>query len=74
VSATQGKIEWARQREEEYSCQSRKAVLIEWRERWHKERGYKTSWPESIAALDQSFQSCLKLYNQLKKAESLALF
>jgi hypothetical protein len=26
-SVTQGKIEWARQREQEYSCQSRKAVL-----------------------------------------------
>jgi hypothetical protein len=28
VSVTQGKIKWARQREQEYSCQSRKAVLI----------------------------------------------
>jgi hypothetical protein len=27
--AAQGKIEWERQREQEYSCQSRKAVLTE---------------------------------------------
>jgi hypothetical protein len=32
VSVTQEKIEWARQREQEYSCQSKKAVLTEWRE------------------------------------------
>jgi hypothetical protein len=74
VSVTQGKIEWARQREQEYSCQSRKAVLIKWRERWHKKQGHKASWPESIAALDQPSQSCLKLYSQLKKAENSALF
>ena len=49
-------------------------MLIEWRERWHKERGCKASWPESIAALDQPSQSYLKLYSQLKKAESSALF
>jgi hypothetical protein len=29
VSVTQGKIEWARQQEQEYSCQSKKAVLTE---------------------------------------------
>jgi hypothetical protein len=58
----------------EYGCQSRKAVLTEWRERWHEERGRKASWPESIAALDQPSQICLKLYSQLKKAESSALF
>jgi hypothetical protein len=74
VSVTQEKIEWARQREQEYSCQSKKAVLIEWRERWHKEQGRKASWPESIAALNQPSQSCLKLYSQLKKAESSAFF
>jgi hypothetical protein len=55
VSGTQEKIDWARQREQEYGCQSRKAVLTEWTERWHKERGYKASWPESIAALNQPF-------------------
>jgi hypothetical protein len=49
-------------------------VLTEWTERWHKERGRKASWPESIAALDQPSQSGLKLYSQLKKAESSALF
>jgi hypothetical protein len=49
-------------------------VLTEWRERWHKEQGRKASWPESIAALDQPSQSCLKLYSQLKKAESSVLF
>ena len=73
-SVTQEKIDWARQREQEYGCQSRKAVLIKWTERWHKERGSKASWPESIATLDQPSQSGLKLYNQLKKAESSALF
>jgi hypothetical protein len=74
VSVTQGKTEWARLREQEYGCQSRKAVLTEWRKRWHEERGCKASWPESIAALDQPSQSCLKLYSQLNKAESSALF
>jgi hypothetical protein len=49
-------------------------VLAEWRKRWHEEQGRKASWPESIAALDQPFQICLKLYSQLKKAESSALF
>jgi hypothetical protein len=32
-SVTQEKIEWARQREQEYCCQSKKAVLAEWRKR-----------------------------------------
>jgi hypothetical protein len=73
-SVTQERIEWARQREQEYGCQSKKALLAEWRERWHEERGRKVSWPESIAALDQPSQSPLKLYSQLKKAESLAIF
>jgi hypothetical protein len=49
-------------------------VLTKWTERWHKERGYKASWLKSIAALNQPSQSGLKLYSQLKKAESLALF
>jgi hypothetical protein len=49
-------------------------VLTEWRKRWHEERGRKASWPESIAALNQPSQSCLKLYSQLKKAESSAGF
>jgi hypothetical protein len=74
VSVTQGRIEWARQREQEYGCQTRKAVLTEWRKRWHEERGRKANWTESIAALSQPSQSCLKLYSQLKKAESSALF
>jgi hypothetical protein len=43
-------------------------------ERWHEERGRKASWPESIAALDQPSQSCLKLYSQFKKAESSVHF
>jgi hypothetical protein len=73
-SATQERIEWARQREQEYGCQGKKAVLTEWRKRWHEERGRKASWPESIATLDQPSQSCIKLYSQLKKSESLALF
>jgi hypothetical protein len=49
-------------------------VLTEWTERWHKERGRKASWPKSITALNQPSQSGLKLYSQLKKAESSALF
>ena len=32
------------------------------------------SWPESIAALGQPDKSSLKLYSQLKKAESSVLF
>jgi hypothetical protein len=43
------------QREQEYGCQSRKAVLTEWTERWHKEQGRKASWLESITALNQPF-------------------
>jgi hypothetical protein len=73
-SVTQERIEWARQREQEYGCQSKKAVLAEWRKIRHEERGRKASWPESIAALDQPSESCLKLYSQLKKAENSALF
>jgi hypothetical protein len=34
----------------------------------------RASWPESIAALDQPSQSCLKLYIQLKMTESSAGF
>jgi hypothetical protein len=44
------------------------------RKKWHEEQGRKASWLESIAAVDQPSQSCLKLYSQLKKAESSALF
>jgi hypothetical protein len=74
MSVTQERIDWARQREQEYGCQSRKAVLTEWRERWHEERGRKASWPESIAALDQPSQSCLKLYSQLKRQRAQRSF
>jgi hypothetical protein len=74
MSVTQGKIDWSRQREQEYGCQGRKAVLTEWRKRWHEERDRKASWLESIAALNQPSQSCLKLYSQLKKAKNSALF
>jgi hypothetical protein len=35
---------------------------------------YKTNKFNFVAALNQPFQSCLKLYSQLKKAESSALF
>jgi hypothetical protein len=73
-SVAQERIEWARQREQEYGGQSKKAVLTEWRKRWHDERARKASWPESIAALKQPTQSSLKLYSKLKKAESLVLF
>ena len=34
-SVAQERIEWARQREQEHSNQSKKAVLTEWRKRWH---------------------------------------
>jgi hypothetical protein len=49
-------------------------MLSEWRERWHHERARKRSWPESVAALGQPDRSSLKLYGQLKKAESSVLF
>ena len=74
ISITQERIKWARKREQEYSGQSKKAVLTEWRKRWHNERARKASWPESIAALKQPTQSSLKIYSKLKKAESLVLF
>jgi hypothetical protein len=64
----------ATQREQEHGGQGRKAVLSEWRKRWHQERARKASWPESVAALRQLDKSSLKLYSQLKKAESSALF
>ena len=73
-SVAQERIKWARQREQEYGGQSKKAVLTEWRKRWHDERARKASWPESIAALKQPTQSSLKLYSKLKKAESSVLF
>jgi hypothetical protein len=49
-------------------------VLTEWRERWHEERGRKASGPESIAALNQPSQSCLKLYSQLKRQRAQRSF
>ena len=73
-SVAQERIEWARQREQEHGNQSKKAVLTEWRKRWHDERVRKASWPESIAALKQPTQGSLKLYSKLKKAESSVLF
>ncbi len=74
ASIAQGRLAWATQREQEHGGQGRKAVLSEWRKRWHQERARKVSWPESVAALGQPDKSSLKLYGQLKKAESSALF
>ena len=74
VGVAQEKLNWATQREQEHGSQGRKAILSEWRKRWHQERTRKESWPESVAALGQPDGSSLKLYGQLKKAESSVLF
>ena len=74
AGVAQERLAWATQREQEHGGQGRKAVLSEWRKRWHQERARKASWPESVAALWQPDKSSLKLYSQLKKAESSALF
>ena len=70
----QERLDWAACRAEEHGGQGKKAILSEWRKRWHLELGRKASWPESVAALRQPNPSSLKLYSQLKKAESSALF
>lgn len=56
----------------ELGSQGKKAVLAEWRQRWHRQT-CRTSWPESVAALSEPSKSTLKLYSQLKKAQSSAL-
>ena len=43
ISVTQERIKWARQREQEYSVQSKKAVLTEWQKRWHNKQVQKAS-------------------------------
>ena len=70
----QERLNWATQREAELGGQGRKAVLTEWKRRWQRERASGTSWPESVAALEEPSTSTLKLYSQLKKAESSVLF
>ena len=74
ASVAQERLNWVKQRELEYGSQGRKAVLSEWRKRWHQEHASKASWPQSVAAVGQPDQSSLKLYSQLKKAESSVLF
>jgi hypothetical protein len=74
ASIAQEAINWAAQRELELGGQGKKAVLSEWKIRWHKQQASTTSRPESIAARGEPDQSSLKLYSQLKKAESSALF
>ena len=74
VGAAQEKLNWAIQREQEHGRQGRKAILSEWRQRWHQEHTKKESWLESVAALRQPDRSSLKLYSQLRKAKSSVLF
>ncbi len=72
VPVIQEKLDWVRQRAQELGNDSRKAIVQEWSVRWHKyrKRGYKYS----IAALDKPCAKKLKLYNNLKKAESSVVF
>ena len=70
----QERLEWATQREAELGSTGRKAVLTEWKRRWHQEQTRRTSWPESVAARGEPSKASIKLYSKLKKAESSALF
>ena len=70
----QEQLNWATQRETELCSQGRKAVLAKWKRRWRQEQARRTSWAESIAALREPGKANLKLYGQLKKAESSVLF
>jgi len=74
ICVAQERLTWATQRELKLGCTGRKAVLTEWKRQWRQEQTSATSWPESIAALGEPSKSTLKLYGQLKKAESTALF
>lgn len=73
TSVAQETINQTAKKELELGSQGRKTVLLE-RKRYCEGQASTTSWLESIAALGQPDQSSLKLYNQLKKAKSSALF
>jgi hypothetical protein len=74
ICIAQERLTWATQRESELGSTGKKAALTEWKRRWHQEQTSRTSWPESVAALGEPSKSTLKLYSQLKKAESSVLF
>jgi hypothetical protein len=72
VPVIQEKLDWVRQRAQELGNDSRKAIVQEWSVRWHKHR--KRGYKYSIAALDKPCAKKLKLYDNLKKAESSVVF
>ena len=70
----QERLQWAERREAELGSRGKKAVLSEWKNRWRQEQRRRTSWPESVAASGEPNNTSLKLYKELKKAESSVLF
>jgi hypothetical protein len=73
-TVVQEKLDWADQRKRQFGEDSRKAILIEWKEQWLEQQRAGKGWWCSIAALDQPDVRNLKPYSQLKKAESSVLF
>ena len=72
VPVIQAKLDWALSRERALGTDSKKAVLQEWRAKWHSGLR-RRRWFPSIAATERPSACRLKLHERLKKAESSAL-
>ena len=73
----QEKLAWAEQTRQRFGVDSREAILAEWKEQWFGPQGphgARKGWKYSYAALGQPDTRNLRLYDQLRKAESSALF
>jgi len=66
----QEKIDWANKREAILGAKDKRAIAQEWSIRWRIE--YRRGW-FSITATEEPSVKQLKLYNQLKKVESIVL-
>jgi exonuclease III len=72
VPVIQEKLNWALTRERTLGSISEKAVLQEWRQRWHRQQQQRRRWC-SQAAEEEPDADRLKLHIELKKAESSVL-
>jgi hypothetical protein len=71
VSVTQGKIEWARQQEQEYGCQSRKAVLIESKGKdGIKSEAVRQAGQRALQRLTSLFKAVLSYITSLKRQKA----
>jgi hypothetical protein len=73
VPVIQEKISWAEERERAFGGEGKKAVLIEWRQRWEQENRQRRRRWCSIAATEEPSAGRLKLHDHLRKAESSVL-